>query len=50
MALHGNPLWILSHIQNSFIVSDNTANSQLILTNDQKPYLAEKAGLEQVSS
>ena len=49
MALHDNPLWILSHIQNSFIVSDNTANSQLILTNDHKPYLAEiaeKAGLE----
>ena len=49
MALHDNPLWILSHIQNSFVVSDNTANSQLILTNDHKPHLAEiakKSGLD----
>lgn len=43
MALHDNPLWILSHIRNSFIVSDSTANSQLLLTNDHKPYLSEVA-------
>lgn len=46
MALHDNPLWILSHIRNSFIVSDNTANSQMILTNDYKPFLADLAKKE----
>ena len=39
MALHDNPLWILSHIKNSFVVSDTTGNSELILTNETKPYL-----------
>ena len=47
MALHDNPLWILSHIQHSFIVSDSTANSQLVLTaSEHKPYLAELAQRE----
>ena len=48
MALHDNPLWILSHIQNSFVVSDTTGNSELVLTNDNKshlPILAEKHGI-----
>ena len=39
MALHDNPLWILSHIQNSFVVSDSTGNSELVLTNDHKVHL-----------
>ena len=39
MALHDNKLWILSHIKNSFIVSDTTGNSELVLTNEVKPHL-----------
>ena len=39
MALHDNPLWILSHIKNSFIVSDTTGNSELVLTNEVKSHL-----------
>ncbi len=46
MALHDNPMWILSHIKNSFIVSDNTANSQLLFTDEHKPYLADIAQRE----
>mgnify|MGYP006903843605 CR=1 FL=1 len=39
MALHDNSLWILSHIKNSFIVSDTTGNSELVLTNEVKSHL-----------
>ena len=39
MALHDNPIWILSHIQNSFVVSDSTGNSELVLTNDNKNHI-----------
>ena len=49
MALHDNPLWILSHIQNSFVVSDSTGNSELVLTNDTKQYLPVLAKSHDVS-
>jgi hypothetical protein len=46
MALHDNPLWILSHIQNSFVVSDDTGNSELVLVDDNKAHLVELAKRE----
>ena len=37
MALYDNPLWILSHIRNSFVVSDDTGNSELVMAADKYP-------------
>lgn len=34
MALYDNPLWTLSHIRNSFVVSDDTGNSELVISGD----------------
>jgi hypothetical protein len=42
MALYDNPLWILSHIRNSFVVSDDTGNSELVLAGDKFPEFLEK--------
>ena len=42
MALYDNPLWILSHIRNSFIVSDDTGNSELVMAGDKFPGCIEK--------
>jgi hypothetical protein len=35
MALYDNPLWILSHVRNSFVVSDDTGNSELVMGADR---------------
>ena len=32
MALYDNPLWLLSHLRNSFSTSDDTGNSERVLT------------------
>ena len=31
MALHDNPLWLLSHIRHSFLAGDDTGNCELVL-------------------
>ena len=35
MALYDNPLWLLSHIRHSFVVSDDTGNSELDMGTDR---------------
>ena len=35
MALYDNPLWLLSHIRHSFVVSDDTGNSELVMGSDR---------------
>lgn len=32
MALYDNPLWLLSHLRNSFSTSDDTGNAELVLS------------------
>jgi len=34
MALYDNPLWTLSHVRNSFVVSDDTGNCELVICGD----------------
>ena len=47
MALYDNPLWILSHIRNSFVVSDDTGNSELVMAGDKYPVCLEKIAKEE---
>jgi len=42
MTLCDNPLWLLSHIRNSFVVSDETGNSGLVLDTAGETYASDQ--------
>ena len=59
MTLNDNPLWLLSHIRNSFVISDETGNSGLVLDTAGETYASDQdsvaatlglGGKEQVQS
>jgi hypothetical protein len=43
MALYDDPFWLLSHIAHSFVLSDETGNSELVLTAQDAKFVKEKA-------
>ena len=42
MTLNDNPLWLLSHIRNSFVISDETGNSGLVLDTAGETYASDQ--------
>ncbi len=43
MALYDNKWWLLSHIQHSFVLSDDTGNSELVMTGRDAAFCAERS-------